>query len=459
MDIDSLRPHLSPTASINFATDAEFHTNTERWSTYKPPTPGAVVNVATEEDISATIKWAITNNVQFLARSGAHGSTFTFSALSQAGIVINLRFMNKVTVDLANSKATISAGAITSEVLTAAHAAGAHVATGQCNAVGAITAYLGGGLGNQKAMYGLGVDNMLEARLVTATGDVVVVSEMENKELWWGLRGAGHNFGIVSQLTVKAYEQVNRGLHWSGTLGYPGATENVGKIVGAINTLGFGQGKPMGCTMVWARAPPDFQPMVLVNVWYGGSASLAETTFAPLLSLGPFLNTAAPTPYPGVNSVNDFPSIKDGSKRMIFGTSHFSINPETIVNVFTDWETFTRETPDASHSIVLTEYYDAAKEAEVDIDETAYPWRGRNVYMLAVGQFTDMAYEGKVQEWGARFKSLLVKEEERTVYVNFATGDEDLEMVYGGKERLDRLRALKAKWDPNGAFSYYNAIK
>lgn len=144
-------------------------------------------------------------------------------------------------------------------MIEAAHAANAHIVTGVCNSVGVVSALLGGGLGNLIALYGLGVDNILAARLITATGDLLTVSKDENADLFWGLRGAGHNFGIVSSLTVRAHEQVNGGTHWAGTVALPGTKEVLASVVEAINSLPWGKGKPIGCTMVWGRLPPEFQ--------------------------------------------------------------------------------------------------------------------------------------------------------------------------------------------------------
>lgn len=165
--------------------------------------------------------------------------------------------MNNVKVDLEAGTATISAGTLTKEVIDAAHSAKAHVVTGVCNTVGIIPALLGGGLGNLISLYGLGVDQILSARLVLASGEVITCSKDENEDLFWGIRGAGHNFGIVSQLTVKAYPQVNGGLHWTGLLGFPGSQENVARVTATIKEMKVGKG--MGATMIWARPPPAFQ--------------------------------------------------------------------------------------------------------------------------------------------------------------------------------------------------------
>jgi len=111
-------------------------------------------------------------------------------------------------------------------------------------------------MGNLISLYGLGVDQILSARLVLSTGSVITCSETSNADLFWGLRGAGHNFGIVSSLTVKAYPQVNEGVHWTGTLGFAGSEEMLLKITETIEEMGVGEG--MGVTMIWARPPPDF---------------------------------------------------------------------------------------------------------------------------------------------------------------------------------------------------------
>jgi FAD/FMN-containing dehydrogenase len=168
--------------------------------------------------------------------------------------------MNEVQVDLEAGTATLLAGTLTKEVVDAAHAEKAHIVTGVCNTVGIIPALLGGGLGNLISLYGLGVDQILSARLVLASGEVITCSNTENRDLFWGIRGAGHNFGIVTQLMVKAYPQVNGGAHWTGLLGFPGSTDNVARVTETIKEMKVGKG--MGVTMIWARPPPAFQVCV-----------------------------------------------------------------------------------------------------------------------------------------------------------------------------------------------------
>ena len=195
------------------------------------------------------MKFATSHNIAFLAQTGGHGNSSWIPKLaSKQHLIINLRPMNTVTVSLPSGTAKIQGGALTNEVVNAAHGAKAHIVTGVCNGVGIVSALLGGGLGNLVSLYGLGVDNILSARLITSTGSVLNVSKDENEDLFWGVRGAGHQFGIVSELTVKAYKQVNGGVHWSGMVAFPGSKEMAGKVAGAIREMGLGKGMGLDMT-------------------------------------------------------------------------------------------------------------------------------------------------------------------------------------------------------------------
>lgn len=192
--------------------------------------------------------------------------------------------------------AKISAGTLTNEVLDAAAEAKVHIMTGVCNTVGIIPALLGGGMGMQASLYGMGVDNILSARLATADGKVVTVSAEENKELFWGLRGAGHNFGIVSELTVKAHPQINEGMHWTYMLMFPGTEDIVKKVAEAVMEMGIGKG--MGLGMVFARVPPAFQ--VSLSLIPPHSRKLILTDHSP--QLFSTCGTPAPKPRAKINS-------------------------------------------------------------------------------------------------------------------------------------------------------------
>jgi hypothetical protein len=90
--------------------------------------------------------------------------------------------------------------------VNAAHRAKEYIVTGVYNGVGIVSALLGSGLGNLVSLYGLGIDNILSVCLIMSTGSVLNVSKNENEDLFWGVRSADYQFGIVSKLMVKAYK-------------------------------------------------------------------------------------------------------------------------------------------------------------------------------------------------------------------------------------------------------------
>ncbi|KAH8648173.1 hypothetical protein BGZ60DRAFT_552959 [Tricladium varicosporioides] len=452
----TLKDTLSKTASINLPTDSDFPAISQRWSDFNKPTPGAIINVSCEEDISNTVKWANANNIHFLPQSGTHGFPSSFTALQNNGIIINLRALNTVNVDLANGTARVGGGTITREVIEAAHAAKAHVMTGVCNTVGIVSALMGGGMGNLISLYGLGVDNMVSCRLVTATGEVISVSEEENSDLWWGMRGAGHNFGIVSELTVKAYPQVNGGVHWTGMLGYPGSEDVAGKVWETVQGMGDMK-KGMGLTVVFVRLPPDFQPLMVLQLWYAGPEDEAKKAFAPLFELNPVMNIGGPTQYTQINEANDIPCIK-GGRKPVYSAGLEKLQVDKLKSIWSQWEQLSG-LPDAGQSVILLEYYSHWKSHEMKEEETAFPWRKCNLHALAVLHYTDPSFDADAAVFGKRFRETLQQDTSKMVYLNFATGDEDLSVIYGSEERRTRLQGLKKKWDPEGKFNFYHPIK
>lgn len=96
---------------------------------------------------------------------------------------------------------------------------------------------------------------MISARLITAEGKCINVSATENPDLWWGLRGAGHSFGIISSLTVKAYSHINEGQHWMSTLIF--TPDKIESLVESINALDWDQ--EIAAFIIFACPPPDFK--------------------------------------------------------------------------------------------------------------------------------------------------------------------------------------------------------
>ena len=109
------------------------------------------------------------------------------------------------------------------------------IVVANCNMVGACGAMLGGGFSRLQANYSMSIDNIISLRLVTAKGEIINVSSTENSELLWGLKGAGHNFGIVTAVVVNAFPQINDGMHWESTMIF--LSDHIEEVTLTINDL------------------------------------------------------------------------------------------------------------------------------------------------------------------------------------------------------------------------------
>lgn len=175
------------------------------------------------------VKFATTFHVPFLATGGGHGFATTFARL-QNGIEINLGSFDSISVDKAASTMTIGGSVIFENIIDPLYNAGfelrqsAHLpaysgnstdvhmpAIGSQPCVGAVGATLGGGVGRYNGLHGMLADALQSVRMVTANGDCITASATENSDLFWGMRGAGFNFGIVVSATYKASALTNNG--------------------------------------------------------------------------------------------------------------------------------------------------------------------------------------------------------------------------------------------------------
>lgn len=120
-------------------------------------------------------------------------------------MVINLANIRNATVSKDKHQITIGGGILIKDTVKSAADAGVYVLTGNCNCVGTLGAYLGGGCGTLTGLYGFGVDNIVSLRVVTSEGKIITASPTSNPDYFWALRGAGRNFGIVTSAVLKAY--------------------------------------------------------------------------------------------------------------------------------------------------------------------------------------------------------------------------------------------------------------
>ena len=163
--------------------------------------PLAIAQAADADDVAEAVNFARDNGVPLAVRSGGH-SLAQLSIIDDA-LVVDLSHMNRVRIDPKAGIARVEPGATSGDLAGPAHAHGFALSTGDTHSVGMGGLTTGGGIGFMVRKYGLAIDNLLEAQVVTATGDIVTASPDAHPDLFWAIRGGGGNAGIVTRFTYR----------------------------------------------------------------------------------------------------------------------------------------------------------------------------------------------------------------------------------------------------------------
>ncbi|KAF8333277.1 hypothetical protein F5887DRAFT_922104 [Amanita rubescens] len=274
----------------------------KRWAANASRKASVVAFVKDEEDVALAIKYARDSGLPIAIRGGGHSAAGGSSI--ENGLVVDLsRYLNGVTIDAEKQLAHVGGGAIWETVDKAAIEHGLASVGGTVNHTGVGGLTLGGGFGWLTGSHGLVIDNLVEATVVIADSSVVTASETENPELFFGIRGGGSNFGVVTRFAIRLHPQ--RRLVYAGSLKYPPplfeSVFNVLKDWWPTKT-----NEKEGLTAIHTNGP-NGQPMLVCFVFYNGSAEEGRRNFKALLDLRPVSDTTGEIPYERVNGLqNEF---------------------------------------------------------------------------------------------------------------------------------------------------------
>ncbi|KAH7014139.1 FAD binding domain-containing protein [Microdochium trichocladiopsis] len=425
----------------------------ERWNEFEAPLPVVVVNATCESDIQAVVRYCSKNNVPLLPQNGGNGWAFFDKSKSgtPSGVVLNLAGLNQVKVSADKQTAIVGGGAIISDVVAAADAAGVLVQTGNCNCVGALGAGLGGGYGNLIGELGMAVDNMISLRVITADGKAVTVSPTSNPDLWWAMRGAGPNFGIVTYATYKAVPTADRNA-WLMSLTFDGS--RVAEVAQAVQDL------PLLPNQVVFFILSN-QAVVVTGFLRGGDEEAGRKAFKPLFDLGPSTNSSSVNPYPKWNVPNDFFCAR-GDRKPAFTTTLSDMKAASWPAVFDLYNEF-QKLPTAENSAILVERYNLTKAQSVGRGATAVHDELRFdsfAQAVVIPWYKDLALDTQALDFASKVRDIWAGPaggKKNSAYINFAHGDEDLIAVYGSS--LPRLQQLKKKYDPKNVFGQWFSLQ
>ncbi|KAK7956629.1 FAD-linked oxidoreductase alt4 [Apiospora aurea] len=403
----------------------------------------------------------------------------------QNGILIDMRTLNGLTFDEEGRTVTVGGGVITDNFVKFIHKVGMEVSV--------MGVALGAGLGRLQGKYGFLHDNMVSCKLVLADGSLVVASEKENADLFWALRGAGHNFGVAVEATFHVHKQSNRGIHYTWDLEYE--IEQCDEVFSTLNEVTETMPKDLAIFVLWMRRstegkqvrasqtllshPTDdsrMKHMILVNLVWSGAEAEADPWIARFEVIKPVLHSGKVavewpelpwTTYKGYNKFLSMPEVWTiAPYKMMSAACVKKFNLKTTREFFESVKAKNIEFTGKGTFGAMFECLPHHRVREIPDDATAFPWRTSSDHFLML-MATPMKlqdreeFEKHLDGWKSRFIETSGYGELHQ-YVNYgnttSTMKDPLEALYGEPWRLEKLRGLKKRYDPNNVFRWYQPL-
>ena len=424
------------------------------WNAMIDRRPTLIARCSGTADVVAAIEFAREQNLEIAVRGGGHNVAGL--AMTDGGIAIDLSAMNAVEVDPKARTARVQGGALLADLDRATQAFGLATTGGVVSTTGVGGLTLGGGFGWLARRFGLAIDNLLSAEVVTADGQVMRASADEHPDLFWGLRGGGGNFGVVTEFAFRLHEVGPEVLFGPTVYRLEDATEVL------AHYAAFAREAPPACC-VWADlliAPPlPFLPeryhgtkaLVLMQC-YAGDLQEGEEVVRPLRRFGtPIGDAVAPTPYVEAQQRLDLVYAKGA--RNYWKTHNFTDLTGSVIDGLVE---MAGDLPTPQSDILISQVGGAING--VAQDATAYPHRDTAFVLCPGARWTDSADDTRCIAWVRDGMDRLAAHASGGAYVNFITeADGGQPAAFGSN--YDRLVEVKTRYDPGNLFRHNQNIR
>ena len=418
------------------------------WNAVHDRRPAVIVRPTATAEVVRVIRFSRDHDLELAVRSGGHSGPGHSSC--DGGLVLDLSRMRGVTVDAERRTARANGGSLLGELDVAAQAHGLVCPIGVIGHTGVAGLTLGGGIGRLQRHFGLTIDNLRSVEIVTAAGQVVRASTTEEPELFWGIRGAGWNFGIVTAFEFGLHP-FGPDLH-RGVRIYPGsvarevfdvfrdyaatAPDTVSAIYG-INLAEPGGEYP---------ASVAGQPIIVVAFNHSGRADAVEADTAGLRrGPEPVSVSGGSRPYLEVQTAHDL-ALGWGRRSSIKSLYGDDVRPEALDGLVAHVADGPAE---ASFSITVQ----GGAIARVDEDAMAFTGRAARFDLSADASWDDASEDDVNRTWVRRATAIVEPDATEGRYVNGNSDEGPAETrAFYGDAKLARLAQLKRAWDPDNVF-------
>lgn len=436
--------------------DEDYEAARAVWNGMIDRRPELIVRCAGVADVIAAIQLARAQDLLVAVRGGGH--SVAGLSVCDGGIVIDLSPMKGIRVEPLRRTARVEPGVKWSELDRETQMFGLAVPGGVVSTTGIAGLTLGGGQGWLGRKYGLALDNLLSVDVVTADGRLLTASAEENADLFWGVRGGGGNFGIVTSFEYRLNPVGPIVL--AGPAFYP-AARAVEVLRGYRDFFADAPDEIAGMAAVLTAPPAPFLPdsvhgskVVAIVLCYVGDPRAGEAALAPLRSLAePVVDLVQPMPYAALQSLFD--------EGQLPGRQNYW--KSSYVNEISDGaiETFVAHATTAPSPVTMA-YFLRLEGAigRVGEDETAYSHRRAAYDFASLTVWTDPREDDEQIAWTRDFWQAMQPYAAGAVYVNNLgdEGDARVREAYG-EGKYERLVAVKDKYDPANLFRLNQNIR
>lgn len=429
-------------------TDAEYDDARALWNAMVDRRPGLIVLAQDTNDIRLTVNFARENNLLLAVKSGGH--QIAGHAVADGALLLNLSQMKGVHVDADKATATVGPGCLLSDVDQETQLYGLAVPLGINSTTGVAGLTLGGGFGWITGKHGLTIDNLLSAKVVCADGELRVASATQNADLFWAIRGGGGNFGVVSSFEFALHPIGPEVL--SGLIVHPLASAR--SLLQSYRDICARAPDELTIWAVMRQAPPlPFIPegwhgkeVLLFAACYAGDMKEGEKALEELRDLGtPIADVIGPHPYAGWQQAFD-PLLTPGVRNYWKSNDFLKLTDEVIDSALAAVAAL----PDPQSEVFIAHLGGAM--TRVDPAATPFPQRKRHFVMNVHTRWSDSAKDKGCTAWARDLFDRTAPHAAGSVYVNFMPSDDDGRMSEAYGHNIDKLRTIKAKYDPKNLF-------
>jgi len=417
------------------------------WNATVDERPALVVRSAGVADVINAVGFAKEHDYPISVKGGGHN--IAGRAVKDEALMVDLSPMDSVRVDPAAKTARVEPGVVLNEFDHETQAFGLATPVGYNSTTGIAGLTLGGGWGWLSRKYGLTVDNLRSADVVTAEGELVHASESENEDLFWGLRGGGGNFGVVTSFEFQLHEVGPTVL--SGPIVHP--FEDTASVLSAYREFAADAPDEAAVWFVIRHAPPmeaipeewHGRKVLILAAFYAGEMSEGEKVLQPLRDIGdPIADAVGPHPYAGWQGA--FDGLAPAGNRNYWKSHNFVEMTDGMIETFVE---FGETIPSELTEIACAQLGGAVNERPVEA--TAYPHRDAAFVMNLHTQWEDPERDEQCIAWAREMHEAMAPHATGGVYANFVPEEVgDQQAAY--RENYDRMVEVKTEWDPENLF-------